>query len=338
MQIKFTKKTRLKSGISFLILLVTVAVSLGVWGRGEKMYRVGILSGVDPFIDIADGFKAEMGKLGYIEGKDIIYDMQRSHTDPVLEENIVKKFVRNKVDLIFAFPTEAAFAAKSATRGTDIPVIFAMAGIEGNNLIDSVRQPGKNITGVRFPNRESTAKRLEFLHELVPDVKRVYLIYDPNYPNAPFAIDALRQTAESLGITFIEDFVSSVEEYEATLKKRAAVNNNDIDAVFLMPDFINASPGGFAAAIKFANKKNIPIAGGMRFSADGGALFSFVPDNFSQGILAARLADKIFKGTPAGNIPVVTPESKLRLNYKVIREMDLNLPEGLLNKADEIIR
>ncbi|MFA5356911.1 MAG: ABC transporter substrate binding protein, partial [Candidatus Omnitrophota bacterium] len=63
-----------------------------------------------------------------------------------------------------------------------------------------------------------------------------------------------------------------------------------------------------------------------------------VPGNFDQGALAAGLADKILRGVPAGVIPVVTPELRLRINYKVIQRLGLKAPEGLLSRADEIIR
>jgi putative ABC transport system substrate-binding protein len=82
----------------------------------------------------------------------------------------------------------------------------------------------------------------------------------------------------------------------------------------------------------------VPIGGGMDFTADLGAMFSFVPDNVVQGRMAAPLADKIFKGIPAGSIMVVTPPSRLRLNYKVIKELGLEVNEGLLSSANEIIR
>ncbi|MFA5292363.1 MAG: ABC transporter substrate-binding protein [Phycisphaerae bacterium] len=334
-----TKKFNIKSIISLTAFFALFCMLLSGCGKKPpKVYRVGILSGAESFVNIVDGFKAKMSELGYIEGKNIVYDIHKSNVDPAQEQQVAKKFVADKVDLIFAFPTEAAFAAKSATCKTAIPVVFAMAGIEGNNLVESVRQPGGNITGVRFPNKESTAKRLEFLHELVPNAKRIYLIYDPTFPNAPFAMEALHAAAAPLGITFVEDFVKNIEEYKLALKKRAAMKHIGVDAVFLMPDFMNASPEGLAVIVKFANEYNLPVGGGMDISADGGAMFSFVPSNFEQGRLAADLADKIFKGTSAGTIPVVTPELRLRLNYKVIRKLGLDVPDGLLNRADEIIR
>jgi putative ABC transport system substrate-binding protein len=89
--------------------------------------------------------------------------------------------------------------------------------------------------------------------------------------------------------------------------------------------------------ITFANEHKIPVAGGMPYTAKHGALFCVVPDNIEMGNLAASLVDKIFKGTPAGSIMVVTPPSRLMLNYKVIQELGLTVPEGLLGRADEII-
>jgi len=332
-------KIRFRRQILYLMLLVVVGVFLsGCIGKKPKVYRVGILSGAEPFASIADGFKAKMTELGYIEGKNIIYDFQKLNADPAGEQQVVKKFVADKVDLIFAFPTDPAVAAKVATQGTNVPVVFALGGIEGTNLVESVSHPGGNITGVRYPGPELTAKRFEFLHELVPNAKRVYLIYDRNYPNTTFAVGALHPIASSSGITLVEDPVNNMEELQAALQKRAKSGDIGIDAILIMPEILTQSPDGFKAILNFANEYKVPIAGSMAHTADHGAMFSFIPDNVEMGRLAATLADKIFKGTPAGTIMVVTPESHLRLNYKVIQELGLKVSEGLLNRADEIIR
>ncbi len=336
---RIVKKIGLRQQIFLITMSVMICVFLSGCGKKtQKVYRIGIVSGAEPFIDITDGFKAKMTELGYLEGENIVYDFQKLNVDPAGVKRAVRKFVVDKVDLIFAFPTEPALAAKTATEGTNIPVVFAMAGIEGNNLVESVSKPGGNITGVRFPGPESTVKRLAFLLELVPDAKRVYLIYDPNYPNAPMAFGGLRPTASSLGITLVEDPVNNIKELQAALQARAALNDIGVDAILLMPDILDNSPDGFGAILKFANEHKIPIGGGMDFTADLGALFSFVPDNIEQGRMAALLADKIFKGTPAGSIMIVTPPSRLRLNYNSIQELGIKVPEGLLSRADEIIR
>jgi len=333
--VDLSKQIKSKRQMLVLTLLVVVCAALSSCGKKtqEKVYRVGIVSGAEAFVNIADGFKAKMTELGYVESENIIYDLQKLSADPAGVERVVRKFVADKVDLIFAFPTEPALAAKAATKGTNIPVVFAMAGIE-----ESITQPGGRITGVRYPGPEDTVKRLEILRELVPHAKRIYLIYDPNYPNASMALGGLRPTASSSGITLVEDPVNNVKELQAALHARAALYDIGIDAILIMPDILNHSPDGFGAILKFANEHKVPIGGGMDFTADLGAMFSFVPDNVEQGRMVALLADKIFKGTPAGSIMVVTPPSRLRLNYKVIQELGLTVPGGLLGRADEIIR
>ncbi len=322
-----------------LALLVVICVALSGCGeRKEKVYRVGILSEVKGFDSIAEGFKAGMAELGYIEGKDITYDIQIANMERSQVRSVAEGLVQDKIDLIFSFPTDASVAAKHATQGTDIPVVFANANIEGSNLVESVRQPGGHITGVRFPGPDNDVMRLEFLHELVPQAKRVLVAYNPGYPTTQGVLEALCPAASAMGITLVEDQVISVEELQASLQKRASLDDIGIDAILLMPDFINHSPDGFAAIVDFANAHKVPIGGGASFTADNGAVFSFVPDFFETGMLAATLADKIFKGTPAGTMPVVTPENHLRLNYRVIEELGLTVNEGLLSRAKEIIR
>ncbi len=334
-----SKRINFRRLILFLIFSVVIfAFWSGCRQKKQKVFRVGIVSsGAEPFASIADGFKAKMTELGYIEGENILYDLQRTHMDPQRGKQITGKFVEDNVDLIFAFPTEPAVAAKAATQGTNIPVLFALAGIEGNDLVKSVSKPGGNVTGVRFPGPELTIKRLEILHELVPDAKRIYLVYDPNYPTAPSSLEQLRSASLLMNLTLVEDTVNNIDELNAALQKRSALDDIGIDAILIMPEVLTQTPDGFAAILKFANEHKIPIGGSISFTADLGAMFSLVPDNIEMGEHAAVLAHKIFKGTPPGKIMVVTPNSRLRLNYKVIEELGLEVPEGLLGRADEII-
>ncbi|NVO09159.1 MAG: ABC transporter substrate-binding protein [Bacteroidales bacterium] len=279
-----------------------------------------------------------MTKLGYIEGKSIVYDLQKLNAEPIGEKRVVKKFVDDKVDLILAFPTEPAVTAKAFTLGTDIPVVFAMSGIEGNNLVNRVDYPGKNITGVRYPEPELTVKRFEILRELAPHAKRIYIIYDPDYPIAPYALEQLRAAATSSGITLVEDTVRSVQKIQVVLSKRAVLSDIGVDAILIMPEILTQSPDAWAIISNFATEHKLPIGGSAAFEADSGAIFSYIPDLIEVGEMSAILVDKIFNGTSAGSIMVVTPHSHLRLNNKVIQKLDLKANEGLLSIADEIIR
>jgi putative ABC transport system substrate-binding protein len=321
-----------------LSLLVVVCVLLSSCAEEKKVYRVGILSGLDAFANTADDFKMGMAELGYIEGKNIIYDIQKVNVDPAGEQRALKKFIDEKVDLIFTFPTSPSVAAKEATKETGIPVVFSNAMIEGNNLVESIPHPGKNITGVRFPSSELTVTRLEFLHQLVPEAKQVYITYDSNYPGISFTVDALRRVAPEIGVTLVEVPVTTLEEIDADLKARSASKDIGIDAILIMPTLFTAGTEGFTVINKFATEHKLAVGGSINENVEMGAVFSYIPHNIDFGRLAAPLADKILKGTPAGTIMVVTPDSQLRINYKVAQELGLEVPEGLLSRADEIIR
>jgi len=334
------KLARLRQHIMFLTLTVLVIVFLYSCSKAKqnKVYRVGILSGVDGFSTIAEGFKAKMTKLGYIEGKSIVYDLQKLNAEPIGEKRVTKKFVDDKVDLILAFPTEPAVAAKEATYGTNIPVVFAMSGIEGNNLVKRVDQPGENITGVRYPGPELTVKRFEILHEIAPKAKRIYVIYDMGYPYSQYALKMLHEIAAKSGITLVEDTANNAQEIKVILHKRSLLSDIGVDAILIMPEILTQSPDSWAIISNFAAENRIPIGGSAAFEADSGAIFSYIPDLMEVGEISATLVDKIFRGTPAGSIMVVSPHSHLRLNNKIIQKLGLKANEGLLSIADEIIR
>jgi putative ABC transport system substrate-binding protein len=304
----------------------------------SKVYHIGILSSFAPFVDIANGFKTKMTELGYVEGENIVYDLQVKHADPEGERQAAKKFVDDNVDLIFTFPTEASIIAKESTRGTRIPVVFALAGIEENNLVESIEKPGGNITGVRYNGPDNTVKRFEILHDLVPNIKRLYTIYNINYPANKASLEALRPVVSSLGITFLEDSITSVEGIKAGLEKRMASGATGIDAILIMPDDLSQSPDGFALIRAFADKYNVPIGGAASVTADYGAAFSYAPDFIKLGNISATMVDKIFKGRPAGEIPVVTADQNLRINYRVTKKLGLKVSESMLSLASEVIR
>lgn len=322
--------------LAVFVLLCILLISCAK--KAQKVYRIGIVSGVEVFAGIADGFKAKMGELGYSEGKNIIYDCVYLNADPAGEKRVVGKFVADKVDLIFAFPTEPAQVAKAAVKETEIPVIFAHAGLEGCDLVDSIPKPGGNITGTRFPGPDLIAKRFEFLLELVPNIKRLYIPYDKNYPNSAPALAVLRPAALSKGVNLVELPVISLEQIQADIETRIKSANIGVDAILLLPEMLTQTPDSWAVISKFAREHKLPLIGSSDKTAEMGGLFSYNVDPVETGRLAAVMADKVLKGTPAGSIMIVTPPSHLHINYKTAEELGIVVPEGLLSRADKIIR
>jgi putative tryptophan/tyrosine transport system substrate-binding protein len=255
-------------------------------------------------------------------------------------QKISQKFVQDKVDLIFVFPTEATMVAKAATQGSDVPVVFDLSftDVKGIDLINSVREPGGNITGVRFPSADIASKRLELLLEMVPTAKRIWAPYLKDYPNVPGQLDAIRSVAQKAGVTLTEFAAGSPPELQAELDKRAASGDVGMDAILLLADPLSLSPDFFTVMGKFGAEHKVPIGGAPMQVGDYGSIFGLLPNAKRAGEQAALLVDKVLKGTPAGTIPVATSDSDLQINVKAAQAMGVTVPDGLLRMANEIVR
>jgi putative ABC transport system substrate-binding protein len=338
----FNKYHLFQNGSKLILLFSLLAVVLILSGCGAqaapKTYRVGVLSGLNFVANITDGFKAEMTKLGYVEGQNIVYDVQKTDFDMAAYKRILQKFVADKVDLIVVFPTEATLEAKAATQGTDIPVVFTFALIEGMGIVDSVREPGGNITGVRYPGPDVAVKRFEVMRKLAPQAKRMLVPYQKGYPIVTPQLEALRPVAEAAGITLIEVPADNAAELEAELKALAQSAEFGVDGVLMIVEPLAVTPDAFAVMAKFAADHKVPIGGALISVGEYSSIFGINVDNIKVGEQTAPLADKIFKGIQAGTIPVVSAESFLQIDYKAAQKQGVTLPEGLLSQADEIIR
>ncbi len=328
--------------VGAVVLLVVGIGSYLVFTKGnigvtsQKVYHVGVLNGLETFASTTDGFKKKMTELGYVEGVNVVYDVQKGKA-PVGNQAILNKFVQDKVDLIFTFPTEATVEAKEATQGTNIPVISVGAYIESPGLIETLQHPGGNITGVRFPIAEIAARRLEVLHQLAPKATRVMIPVLKDYPTIAPSMANIIPLAETLHLKLIEVPFSNPGEVISYLKEHGDAKDIGFDAILLIPQPLAGIPAFIYPIYDFANIHNIPLGGAVDPKSPQ-SLFNLLPDIPQMGQLAAPLADKIFRGTSPGNIPMVTPELLLEINYKAVTKLGLTVDEALLNTAYKIDR
>ncbi|MBN1993716.1 MAG: ABC transporter substrate-binding protein [Anaerolineae bacterium] len=333
---KFQNKKNWFTIVVYSLVIVILLSSCGA--EKPKVYRVGILSGLNFVAVITDGFKAKMTELGYIEGQNIVYDVQKTDFDMAEYKHIAQKFVDDKVDLIVVFPTEATMEVKAATQGTDIPVVFTFALIEGMGIVDSVREPGGNITGVRYPGPDIALRRFEIMRELAPQAKRIWLPYQRGYPIVAPQLEILRPVAAEAGITLIEFPADNAAELQAELDARAKSDDLGLDAILFLVEPLAVTPDAFAVMGKFADEHKIPIGGALIEVEGYGVIFGVNVNPVISGELAAPLADKVLKGTPAGTIPVVSDENFLEIDYNVAQRLGVTVPDGLLSQADRVIR
>jgi len=329
-----------------LTLLVGAILVAGCLSTGQeknsssgKVWHVGVLSGMAFFADTEDGFREKMAELGYTEGKNIIYDSRKMvGFDQPAYQSALKDFRDNKVDLVLVFPTEASQEAKAAMKGTGIPVVFANVFTEDTGLIESVRQPGGDITGVRWGGPDLALQRYEIMRELVPGATRMLIPYLRAYPTTTSQLVALRTAASADGITLVEIPVDNATELAAELARQSGSISGKDTVMLAIAEPLFVTPDTFAVISEFADDHAIP-AGGPFMSVHGHeTVFGLTPRSIPQGRQAAVLADKIFRGTPAGEIPVITADNYFQLNYRQAQKLGIPVSEGLLSRADEIIR
>lgn len=187
-------------------------------------------------------------------------------------------------------------------------------------MIQSFARPGGNMTGVTDLRLELGPKRLEVFHEIVPSLKQVLFLYDAADADAVAEARVYREAAHRLGIELVEQTVQTQEEAQATL---AQISKSEVDGI-LQPFSLSLNIPGFV--LEMSSQQAIPTMGTISFYVERGALASYGPDYYASGRQAARLVDKILKGTKPAEIPVeVNPKIEFAINLKVAKALGLTI-------------
>jgi putative tryptophan/tyrosine transport system substrate-binding protein len=321
-----------------IFVLITLVFSFTVGCTKPKVYKVGVLIGLEFLTPIYDALKEKMTKLGYIDDQNISYDLQVTNFDMDKYKSVIQKFVTDKVDVIFVAPTEPALIAKQIAAKSGIPIVFNYSFIEGLDLIDSIQKPGENITGVRYPGPDIAVKIFEVMNQLIPEAKRYLIPYLRGYPSVSSQLEALRPVVAKAGVKIIELPVANAAEIEEFFKEKEKNKDFGFDVISVLAEPLIVTAEPFTALTKFAYKHNIPFGGSPFIVGEYATMFGINADPFKSGEMGATILDKVLKGTPAGNIPVYSSDSYLMFNIKVAQRFGITIPDSLLNQALQIIK
>jgi putative ABC transport system substrate-binding protein len=315
-------------------LLVVIAIMAGLLltacGGSPKTYTIGVINIVPDLGSTLDGFKEGMAELGYTEGENVAYIYEGATVDMGELDSVAQGLVEQDVDLILSITTPATRAAQKATAGTDIPIVFVpVTDPVGAGLVDSLRQPGGNTTGVTFGAQEG--RRLESLVEIVPTIERIYVFYNPEDQSPVLALEAVDAAATELGIEIITREVHTSEEVTTAMESIP----EEADALFLLPDSLVSTR--MFDIIELAIELGLPTSGANTAIVEYGLLTAYGMDQRSSGKQAARLADQIFQGIEPADLPVGMAEFYLAVNLKTANAIGLDIPEEILRQADIII-
>ena len=162
-----------------IVLFIIANLLLVACGENQKTYTIGVVNPTSGLDDTVEGFKKGMAELGYIEGKNLTYIYEGAVNSIETLDPVAQRLVEANVDLILSITTPATQAAQRATADTDIPVVFVpVTDPVGAGLVESLRQPGGNMTGITFGLQEG--RRLEWLLQIVPTIKQIYIPHNPD--------------------------------------------------------------------------------------------------------------------------------------------------------------
>jgi putative ABC transport system substrate-binding protein len=271
--------------------------------------------------------------LGYVDGQNINIDYLSAEGHGERFPALAAECLRRKADIIAVSTTPAAQAAKNATR--TIPIIMiALGDPVGTGLVDSLAQPGRNVTGMSMMVPEVAAKRLGLLKEAVPGMSRVLVLTYLDDPIAPLQVKALKDAAPSLGLTLQIQDVHTGDDLPAALDAGAKEHVEGLlttaESMFVVHR---------ARLAELAARYRLPAM--YCYSAhvvDAGGLMAYDTNYPDLQRRAATYVDRILKGANPSDLPVQQPTKfEFVINLKTAKTLGLTFPPGLLAIADEVI-
>jgi putative ABC transport system substrate-binding protein len=314
----------LASGIALLAALVIASA------QAEQITtnpRIVVLPLADARLE--EALRQGLRDAGLIEGQNIVIDWWRF---PVSDENLKKlptDLARSPRDAIVAIGSQFARPAMQSKAG---PVVFIVGDPVMAGFAESLAKPGGIGTGISMVTTDLDAKRLELLKLFVPKAKRIASLGNPSNPLPSRA--RLESAAQSLGVELVRLDARNAMELDAALR---AMVRKPVDGVLIAGDvLLLANKAKIAQAVR---RGRLPAMFPWAEYHDVDVVASYGP-NLAEGMRrAAAYVDKILKGAKPGDIPIEeVSKYQLIIDLRVARAMRLEVPQGLLLRADEVMR
>jgi ABC-type uncharacterized transport system substrate-binding protein len=322
----------MRIGVAVALLGVSLLViSTQLGARVAGIARVGWLEvcGPGPRRPNFDIFRARLAELGYVEGKNLIFEQRFADCRYDRMPGLAADLVGVPVDVLFTMGTRAARIVAGAVKTTPL-VVYSCDPFEH---VTRLARPGGNLTGVSCMTTELSPKRLELLKEAVPKVSRVMFLHDPEA--APNALHLTQEVAPRLGIRLQVAAVGAAEEL---LPELTMIAKERPDALFVYPDVVLSSYPRPQQLADFAIKSNLPTIHAFSFFVDAGGLMSYGATQSEIYGMAAEQVAKILDGAQPSELPLrQATRFELVINLKTAKALSLTIPLSLLQRADRVI-
>lgn len=292
-------------------------------GDSGKIFKIGICQLVQhDALDAAyKGFVDGLKEAGYEDGKNISIDYKNANGEQANCNTIATKFVNDKDDLILAIATSAAQACVNAT--TNIPILVtAVTDPAQAALVNSNEAPGGNVTGTS--DLTPVADQIQLLKELMPDAKKIAILYCSSEDNSTIQAEMAKKEAESLGLETIEATVSNSNEIQQVVQNLVG----KVDAIYAPTD--NTIAAGMETVSLVATPNKIPIICGEDGMVKSGGLATKGINYYNLGKQTAAQAVKILEGADPSTMPIeYLQDVEFTYNEEIANELGIEIPEEL---------
>ena len=280
-----------------------------------------------------NAFIQGMSEFGWIEGRNIEYQLAYAAGDFALLDSLATGLVSKNVDVVLATSPPVTLAVKRATKTLPIVMGYGSNAVE-SGFITSLARPGGNITGISDQIEETLAKLIGLVRDILPGVRRIAILLNETHPAHPLYWATARNACASAGIEPIRIVANVFEQVgsalELIVKERA-------QAILVVSD-----PIFFAQRAKLQEllqKTRLPDAHGFREHVVAGGLLSYASSITANFRYAAKFANKILRGEKPADIPVEQPTRfEFVINLKTAKELGITIPRSVLLQADEVIQ
>ena len=317
----------------FITLLGAAAWPLAVRAQQAKVATIGLLGTGSAAAQSqwTAAFVQRMRDLGWVDGRNLTIEYRWAEGRSERFAEFAAEFVRLKVDVILTHNTPPVIAAKQAT--SVIPIVFATAADPvDTGLVASLARPGGNVTGLSSQTTDLASKRIELLREVVPGLRQLAFLPQPDNPYVVFDMRQAEAAARALGLETASLEIRRAEDIGPAfegLKGRA-------EALYILPD-----PLLFTHRLRIntlALGARLPTIHSLREYVEASGLMSYGPNWSDQWRRAADYVDKILRGAKPADLPIEQPTKfDLVVNLTTAKVLGLTIPESFLLRADELI-
>jgi putative ABC transport system substrate-binding protein len=300
----------------------------------SRVYRLGTLSPGPPRDEKSpDGLilVRVLAERGYALGQNLTFEARGAMGQIGKLPALLQELKANKVDAIVATGYPTALAAKS----TDIPTVvaFGVGDPVATGLVDGLARPGGNITGISDVATTLSTKRLSLLKQLLPNMRRVAMLWNRDDLGMSLRYEASANTAKSIGVTVQPLGVRAPDDFNEAF---AAMNREPPDAILMVSDSLTTL--NRKRVFDFAAERKLPAIYEYDFLVRDGGLMSYGADLKESMERAADLVSRIFKGARPADLPFEQPTRyPFVINLKTAKAMGLEMPPMLVALADEVI-